>query len=512
MLTEILNKTAEKFSNKTAIVYGETRITYQEIQTQTISLSQGLKSIGIKQGDSVAIILPNCPEFVLSFFALAHLKSIALPLNPLFKKEEINYCLIDSHVKAIITDAKRAKICQQIISKLDIKIELIAIDKDSEIGYNFHNLVTYQGTDVQLLEATSFTGDVIYQYSSGSTGKPKRVCRSQENLYHEAHNFTATTQISSADNILCIVPLYHSHGLGNCLLAAFFTGATLVILEPVLRQGNVVTIPFVFRRTRVLELIVTEKITVLPAVPYLFKALAETPDTLEVNLSTLRLCFSAGNFLSQAIFQEFYQRFGIFIRQLYGCTEAGSIAINLDNEIEDNYQSVGMPLNNVELQIISENGREVAVGEIGEVVVKSKSLTKGYYNMPKLNQQVFQNDKFFTGDLGKKDCDGRLYLTGRKKLLIDTGGYKVDPIEIEDILMSNPQVKEAVVVGIKSTYSGEKIKAVIVPEQSQFCNESYILSFCKSKMAEFKVPKLIEFRDEIPKSALGKVLRKELIK
>ena len=511
MLTEILNQTTAKFPEKTAIIYDKQKIKYRELQTQVISLSKGLKSIGIERGNCTAIILPNCPEFVISLFALAKLNSIALPLNPLFKEEELYYYLIDSQAKAIITDAKRAKICEQIISRIETKIELIVVDRDGEIGYNFENLLDTK-IDDELAEHSSFAGDMIYQYSSGSTGKPKRVCRSQYNLYHEAHNFTETTRITSEDKILCIVPLYHAHGLGNCLLAAICQGATLVILAPVLRQGKVIEIPFVFRRTKVLELIAREKVTILPAVPYLFKALAETPDSFQADLSTLRLCFSAGNFLSQEIFQQFFQRFDIFIRQLYGCTEAGSIAINLDNKVETTYQSVGKPLNNVELQIYDENGNEVPEGKVGEVVVISKALTKGYHNLPELNQQAFQNGKFLTGDLGKKDREGRLYITGRKKLLINTGGYKVDPIELEDILLSHPQVKEVVVVGVKNLYSGETIKAVIVPETPDFCNESYIISFCKERMAEFKIPKLIEFRDEIPKSSLGKVLRKELVK
>ncbi len=510
MLLDVLNQSASLFPDKTAIAYDKERISYQQLQEQVFNLSKGLNSIGISEGDCVAIILPNCAEFVISFFALAHLNSIVLPLNPLFKPEEINYYLGDSKVKAIITDAKRAKVCQKIISQLDTKIELIVVNGSGENEHNFSDLLN-NPKERKLLEKSSFAGDVIYQYSSGSTGKPKRVTRTQYNLCHEVFNFTETTKISSEDNILCIVPFYHAHGLGNCLLAAISTGATLVILESVLQKGEVVEIPFVFRRTRVLKLITTEKITILPAVPYLFKALAETPESLKVDISSLRLCFSAGNFLSQEIFQQFYQRFGIFIRQLYGCTEAGSIAINLDREIEKSYQSVGKPLNNVQLQIINEDGREVAVEEVGEIVIKSKSLTTGYYNMPDLNQQAFQNGQYFTGDLGKKDEDGFVYITGRKKLLIDTGGYKVDPIEVEDILIGHPLIKEAVVVGVKNAYSGETVKAVIVTKNAESCNKDYILSFCKERLAEFKVPKLIEFRDEIPKSALGKVLRKELV-
>jgi long-chain acyl-CoA synthetase len=224
----------------------------------------------------------------------------------------------------------------------------------------------------------------------------------------------------------------------------------------------------------------------------------------------LRLCFSAGNFLSKDIFEKFLQRFGIPIRQLYGCTEAGSVSINLDAEPEKTRDSVGIPMQNVEIKIIGEAGNELPIGAIGEVVIKSEALTSGYSNMRELNQQAFSKC-FFTDDLGKKDEFGRLYITGRKKILIDTGGRKIDPIEIEDILVNHPKVKEAVVVGVKGDFAGEVVKAVIVQKEREICENNEILSYCKQRMAEFKIPKIIEFRDEIPKSPLGKILRKELV-
>jgi long-chain acyl-CoA synthetase len=270
-------------------------------------------------------------------------------------------------------------------------------------------------------------------------------------------------------------------------------------------------VPFVFRRPRVLELIEKEKATILPGVPYIFNTLAEAPADTQVDLSTLRLCFSAGNFLSKDIFDKFLQRFGIPIRQLYGCTEAGSVAINLDNQLEKTYDSVGLPMKNVEIKIVDDEGKELPVGMSGEIIIKSQALTSGYYNMPELNQQAFKGGWFLTGDLGKKDEFGRLYITGRKKILIDTGGRKVDPLEIEDILITHPKIKEAVVVGVKGAFAGELIKAVIVQQGLEKCEEQEISSYCKEQLAEFKIPRIIEFRDEIPKSPLGKILRKDLV-
>ncbi|HIK05149.1 MAG TPA: acyl--CoA ligase [Trichormus sp. M33_DOE_039] len=512
MLIKLLKNSVNSFPKKTAIVYDKLRISYQELYTQIQGLSQGLKSLGIAQGDCVALVLPNCPEFVTSFYAIAQLNTIALPLNHLFKEEEISYCLDDSQAKVIITDIKRVEICRSAIAKLNRNIKIIVVDGFHPETYYFHDLILPVASAIDYNATSYFTGDLLYQYSSGSTGRPKRVCRTQLNLYHEVKNFTVTTQITSADNFLCTVPLYHSHGLGNCLLAATCNGATLVILEQVIQKnGTPIEVPFVFRRPRVLELIQSESISILPAVPYIFNTLAETPTDIQVDLSSLRLCFSAGNFLSQEVFDKFLQRFHLPVRQLYGCTEAGSIAINLGAELEETYNSVGFPMQNVEIKIVDDEGKEVPTGVIGEVVIKSQTLTCGYSNMPELNQQAFKDSCFFTGDLGKKDNFGRLYITGRKKLLIDTGGRKIDPIEIEDILLTHPKVKEVVVVGVKGHHAGEIVKAVIVQQGRDKCEDREILGYCKERLAEFKIPKIIEFRSEIPKSPLGKILRKELV-
>ncbi|MEM9008619.1 MAG: class I adenylate-forming enzyme family protein [Cyanobacteria bacterium P01_F01_bin.86] len=516
MLQDLLATAVKEYPQKTAIVHKDLRLSYSDLYKQVSALGRGLSSLGVKQSDCVALLLPNCPEFVISFHAVINLNAVILPLNHLFKEEEINYYITDSHAKVVITDAQRAEMCRRFIAKTDKAIKLIVIDAKHPSWTHLQDLMlpAENGGDEATSpnDVTHAAGDAIYQYSSGSTGRPKRVNRSQSNLYHEVTSFAATVNLTPDDNILCLVPLYHAHGLGNCLLAATCNGATLVLLEqPLDKEGAPIEVPFVFRCPRVLELIQQEKATILPGVPYIFKALAQTPTKSPVDLSTLRLCFSAGNFLPKDVFDKFWQRFSIPVRQLYGCTEAGSVAINVNGEPQETWNSVGRPVNNVEIRIVNDEGLDLPDGEIGEVVIKSQALTSGYHEMPELNQQAFKNGTFLTGDLGKLDEDKQLYITGRKKILIDTGGRKVDPIEIEDLLITHPEVKEAVVVGVKDPDAGEVVKAVIVPKVLGNSEERSISTYCKARLAEFKVPKIIEFRDEIPKSPLGKVLRKELV-
>ena len=509
MLTQLLAQAVSNYPEKTAIVYDDVRMSYQELYSKVKGFSKGLDSIGLNQGDCVALLLPNCPEFAIAFYAIANLNAIALPLNHLFKVEEISYYLADSDVKVIITDSKRAKLCRQILANFDRAIQLIVVDRFEPPATYFYDLIlTAELESTTVLPANS---NVLYQYSSGSTGRPKRVTRTKENLYYEVENFAQNARISSSDKIICVVPLYHAHGLGNCLLAAICNGATLVILEQLKQNGVSVEVPLVFKVPRILELLQSEKVTIFPGVPYIFKAMVESPASKGADLSMVRLCFSAGNFLEKDVFERFLQRFGIPIRQLYGCTEAGAISINLDENYRETWNSVGIPPKNVEINIVNGYGERQAVGIVGELVVKSPTLTTGYYNLPQVNQQAFQNGMFFTGDLGKYDAEGRLYITGRKKILIDTGGRKVDPVEIEDILSSHSKVKEAVVVGVKEQHSGEIVKAVVVSKESENILEQELFSYCQKHLAEFKVPKIVEFRNEIPKSPLGKILRKQLV-
>ncbi len=507
MLAQMLRETGKKYPKKTAIICDEAKLTYQELYAKVVGLSKGLRFTGVQQSDCVAILLPNCPEFVISFFAIARLNAIALPLNPAFKENEIKYYLADGNVRAIITDITRAELCRQVISQLRVKIDIIVIDGFHLCGLYFNDLIESEFEPDK--NPAPYQGDVLYQYSSGSTGKPKRVCRTQKNLYHQALNCTATLNITASDNILAIVPMFHAYGLGECLLAAARTGATLIILEQFFKESYAIEMPFIFRRPRVLELIEKDKVTVLPGVPYIFSILAGTPPEAKADLSSLRLCISAGNFLSKDIFDKFLMRFGIPLRQLYGCTEAGAVAINLDSEAELNYDSIGLPMKNVEILVMDEEGNEVPNGTPGEIVIKSQTLTRGYHNLPEVNKEAFRCGHFFTGDLGKKDEKGRLYLTGRKKIFIDTGGQKVDPLEVEKVLTSHPKVEEAVVVGVKEIFSeGELIKAVIVAAGN--CTEEEIISYCREQIADFKIPRRVEFRQQLPKNPLGKVLRKQL--
>jgi long-chain acyl-CoA synthetase len=336
-------------------------------------------------------------------------------------------------------------------------------------------------------------------FSSGSTGRPKRVARTHGQLRGES-DYYDWMGIGPDDSIFCTIPLFHTYGMGCCMIAATRTGATLVLLE----DPN----PFLLRRQRALELLEGERVTIFPGVPFNFRLLAEAPASAD--LSSLRLAFSAGTALPRPFFDAFLDRFGVPVRQLYGCTEAGTLTANMDDDPVASFESVGKPVDGVEVLVEDDEGEQVAPGTVGEIAVRSPGLTSGYADMEELNREAFRDGFFLSGDLGMLDEDGRLTITGRKKLLIEVGGYKVDPIEVEDVVVAHPNVAEAVVVGVETKVQGEElVKAVVVPKAEM--DERDLIGFCQQRLANFKVPQVVEFREEIPKSPLGKILRKYLI-
>ncbi len=494
---EMLNRTAADAPLRTAVVYRGERITYGELRTQAAQFADGLGSIGVEAGDRVAIVLRNTPEFVLGFLGITSMGAVAVPLNSAFKEAELEFYFRESGVRAVITDPQVITVVRRIAARLDRPVQIISAAQGSRTTPSLRSLL--EGRAPLPLEPKANEA-CIYQYSSGSTGRAKRVPRTHRQLGAEAASIVATAGLSVDDTIVAAVPLHHSYGMGCCLMAAISCGATLLLPE----GGE----PFVFRRRRMLDLLEQEDVTVLPGVPALFRFLAKAPGTAD--LSRLRLCFSGAAPLPRSTFDEFKRAFGVDVRQLYGCTETGLLTMNLTEDPDASASSVGRPIRDVRVAIVDDSGNEVEPGRIGEIVVSSPAMSNGYAGAPEANRLSFRDGSFLTADRGRVDEEGRVFITGRKKLLIDVLGEKVDPIEVEDVIATHPRVREVVVVGVRGDVEGEdRIKAVVVPDGR--CEERELIRFCAERLANYKVPEFVEFREEIPKSPLGKVLRKYLV-
>jgi long-chain acyl-CoA synthetase len=497
VLTELLYEQAQARPQQTALVYGDERIAFADLIERIERVASGLSQRGIGAGDAVGLVLRDDPWFVTSFHAVTALGAIVVPVNPAFKQAELEFNFRGASVSAVISDERTTGVCERIAAGLDGEVHVISTSSAHGQADTLDALLEEGSADRLAPRAAEET--LVYQFSSGSTGRPKRVPRTHGQCVAEAGMY-ASLGLTHEDRIFSAIPLFHTWGMGASIFAAAATGATIVILED--------PHPFLLRRRRALELIEHERATVFPGVPFNYRLMAEAP--AGADLSSLRLCFSAGTALPREGFEAFGERFGVLVRQLYGSTETGMIAANMSDDPVATFESVGTAVEGVRIEIVDDDGAPLGAGETGEVTVASPAASDGYAEADSASMEAFRDGRYFTGDLGRLDEDGRLYLEGRKKLLIEVGGYKVDPIEVQDVILAHQSVADAVVVGVAGEAAGEEtVKAVVVPAAD--CEESELITFCRERLANYKVPKAVEFRDEIPKSPLGKILRKYLV-
>jgi long-chain acyl-CoA synthetase len=492
-VSAMLAATVERFGDRLAVVDGPHRRTWAELDADVRRRAAALSGRGIGRGDGVALVLGNSHEFVTTFLATQRLGAMAVPLNPQFTDAELGQHLAQCDVAGIVTDAEAApaiRVWAKGYTRLWVE-DAAEID-----GPENGDAASGVPDDVDA------AGAALFAFSSGSTGTPKGMIRTGANLAAEAEQFHDTVGVDEADVILGVVALFHAHGLGNALLASVRSGAALVLLPR-------------FERDAVLAAIEAEHVTMFPGVPFIFQTLAETRRVERADVSSLRLCISAGAPLAAETFDLFRARFGTPIRQLYGCSEAGSVTIDLDADPTVSRSSVGRPMRGIDVRVVDDEGRSRPTGETGEIEFRSPALTAGYVGEHAAANEAFHDRWFRTGDLGYVDATGNLYVTGRTKLYISTSGFKVDPFEVEAVLRAHPAVADVVVVGVKGDLGEEVVKAVVVPDPAAAIDPQRLpeelLVACREGLAPFKVPRIIELRDEIPRSPLGKILRKYLV-
>jgi long-chain acyl-CoA synthetase len=336
---------------------------------------------------------------------------------------------------------------------------------------------------------------LLQQYTSGSTGTPKRIVRSHADLVHELGALREVFGLTEADRVLGVTPFSHVNGLVRTMMTSMSCGARLYPLPHFLRR-------------RVLALLARERLTFFGGVPYMFAILAETAGDDGADLSALRVVFSSSAPLTPADGERFLARYGVAVRQLYGSTETGTIAFNRDADPRATMRSVGTPLPGVRISVVDDADRPVPPGREGQVVVASPFAASGYLGDPDASRLAFRDAGCRSGDLGILDSGGALTLTGRTRLVINRGGFKVNPYEVEDAIRSHPSVRDVAVFGAPTAHGDETVCCVIVPGRP--CSPEDIVVHCRDRIADFKIPTWISFADALPRSATGKVLRARL--
>ncbi len=455
-----------------------------------------LTGAGIQPGDGVAALLGNSTEFLVAAFGIWKRGAVLVPLNPHLPEAELLDMSPGTPVRAVITSMRNRTVgealqarCSHIEQVWFYRAEVNAWERAGP--GNASSRIPDNPPSEANIEPHS---PAITQYSTGSTGYPKRATRFHGQLLGEFRSVAKVVNATRGDRILGVAPFFHSHGLMNSAVLALLSGGTLYPVET-------------FFQRDVARLIEGERISVFPGVPFMFQLLAELKE--RHNFSSLRCVLSAGAPLPEQTAQAFRQTYNVGIRQLYGTTETGVICISAGWDGASEPGTVGLPIPGVSLRVADDGGYTVTEGTEGRIEIKSPFAALGYDSASEGSESHFQAGTFYPGDLGRLTPSGELVVSGRYRGFINVGGNKVDPAEVEAVLLESPQVAEVVVFGIPDGAAGEKIKAVVV--SSAAVTQAEIRAHCIRRLADFKHPRIIEFRKELPKSPLGKILRKYLM-
>lgn len=467
---------------------GET-ITYSDLPKYVNSYAAYLQSLGVKKGDKVILSMPNCPEFVFAYLGSAKAGAITIPLNLMYTMEEIQYVVKESGADTIVVHPVVLKnVDVSAFGKLNLK-NIVVLNDDTKQKIMEHD--DFKQVEIDDDEVCT------YLYTSGTTGKPKGAMLTHRNFEADVVAMDEISDLGPDDNFLCVLPLFHSFSWTVNVLLALYLGSTVTIKDSFMPKDT-------------LETLLNENITVFCGVPSIFAFLIRMVE--KGQFKALRLAISGGAPLAPEVQRGFEEKFNFPLVEGYGLSEAAPVAL-LNPLGADEIRkpgSIGLPLPCNEAKIVDEDDNEVPVGEVGELVLKGSNIMVGYHNMPEETAKTLQNGWLHTGDLARKDEDGYYYIVDRLKDMIILGGFNVYPREVEEALMEHPAVREAAVIGVGDKYKGEEVKAFIVLEDGMTADRKELQSFLHGKLAKYKIPKIFEFVNELPKSPTGKVLKKLL--
>ncbi|MFC1850225.1 class I adenylate-forming enzyme family protein [candidate division CSSED10-310 bacterium] len=487
MIDTIFRQIVLQNETKVAVIEEGRKFSYQHIWEQKDKLSRYLRyTLGIQAGDQIGIFLPNSVDFIISFFACAEIRAVSIPLNIHFKERELQFFLTRCSFAAFITQEHlysflRHSFHQIPDNRFIIISEIMEIHRDSALPVSAAAQHPAPKPDPE--------ADIIFFTTSGSTGIPKIFSKSQRAVIAGAENVAQAIKITKHDRVLSVVPFYFAYGFSNCLFLPLLKGATIVMMKQFLPR-------------QAIQILQDESITLFFGSPFIYSTLAEV-SSQDHHLSSIRFCFSAGAMLPRGLGETFFKKFGLRVRALYGLSETGTISIQMGDQDEDHH-SLGKPLPNIEIKIGNEYDLKGSQIHQGEILIKSPALMSGYIGDRELTTKSFQQGFFRTGDLGKLDRQGRVCLCGRIKRIINVAGINVDPVEIENVLVAFPKIRDAFVMAVTNKRGIEIIKAIIVAQPD--CQRGEVIEYCKKKLADYKIPRLVEFKERLPHNIMGKVM------
>jgi long-chain acyl-CoA synthetase len=483
----------ERFSDKEALIFKGQACCYRDLYEQACRLSGALrKRFNLQRGDRAALFLPNIPEFITAYYALQKLGVIVVSLNVMLKRDEVQFILRDSAVRVLIT---APSLLDQVPKDVPAVANIVTVGETNRPGcLQFSDLLGAPPAEAWHVSIDDEDGAALL-YTSGTTGQPKGVLLTHGNLVFNSQTTAHHTRMTDQDRLLCFLPLFHCFGQNFIMNTAMYTGATLVLHER-------------FVADEILESALSDRATMFFGVPAVYVRLLARPQ-IEMYLDSVRYYFSAAAPLSVETVRRWRERLGQTIYEGYGLTETAPFATyNHDSEYREG--SVGTSVDGVQIKIVNENGESLPPGELGEIAIKGPNVMKGYFNRPEETARAIRDGWFLTGDIGRMDESGYLFLVDRVKDMVNVSGYKVWPREVEEVLSKHSGLNESAVIGVPDPVSGEAVKAFVVVKEGETLTEEDLIKFCRSRMAVYKAPRYVEFIDALPRNPTGKVLKREL--
>ncbi|WP_243356308.1 fatty acid--CoA ligase family protein [Bacillus litorisediminis] len=509
-ITEKLRETAARTPTKPAYYFAGESKSYAELDGAVTKFASGLQKLGIDKGDHVGLLLGNSPYFIIGLYGALRAGATVVPLNPLYTPSELGYMLDNGDVKALIAldlalpvlekaHPSLPKIESYILCKTpkqegetSLRIEELSIRPKLQ---TFTNVLESGDLSFQPSDADEDDTAVIL-YTSGTTGKPKGAMLTHKNLFSNAHDIGEYLKFNEEDRIITALPMFHVFCLTVALNAPLMKGATLLIVPR-------------FSPKEIFDLGKTMNPTVFAGVPTMYNFLYQYPEGNPDDLKSLRLCVSGGASMPVALLKNFEKKFKVAVSEGYGLSEASPVTAFNPLDRPRKPGSIGTSIINVENKVVDPNGEEVPIGQVGELIVKGPNVMKGYYKMPEETEATIKEGWLYTGDLARMDEEGYFYIVDRKKDMIIVGGYNVYPREVEEVLYNHPDIVEAAVVGVPDSTHGEAVKSFVVSNNPHLTADD-VIEYCSLHLAKYKLPSYVEFLDELPKNATGKILRRSL--
>jgi long-chain acyl-CoA synthetase len=500
-LAVILSESTHSSPDRPVAVFAGGQLTYRELDQASDRLAASLTAIGIKPGEPVALQLPNIPQFLISYFGILKAGGIVVPLNVMLTAPEVAFHLGDSGARVLIT-------WEGILAEAAKGAEAAGLDRIYAVGHAadsggaipFERLLEVAVPRFEMASREPMDTAVIV-YTSGTTGRPKGAELTHMQLYMNADIPGRLFGVKPDDIVITALPLFHVFGLSSIMDCCVRFGCTMSLVPR-------------FTPEAVLTAIQRHRATIFEGVPTMFADLLSHPDLDSYDLSSLRIAISGGASIPAPLLDAFEERFGVVILEGYGLTETASTTTFNVSVDERRAYSVGKPIWGTQTQVWDDEGRPLPPGpeNVGEVVTRGMHVMKGYLHNPEATASTFTGDWLHTGDLGYFDEDGFLFIVSRKKDLIIRGGYNVYPSEIENVLHAHPAIAEAAVVGIPDERLGEEVMAVVIRRPSMELLERDLAAYCRERLAAYKCPRIFQFRTELPKNTLGKILKDELVR